>query len=164
MATIEEIAYSAGLFDGEGCAYWTKDQETQTYFGMVAITQVERGVLDWLAATWGMGRVYESNTENAPRPTRTGTIFNWRLGGNQAKEFLQAIYPFLRIKHIRAAAWLEMHAAQLGRNARRDPTTGRMTGYTVQERAILDAMYRQYGELPGGRPRLVRQVIPIGAS
>jgi hypothetical protein len=88
------LAYAAGMFDGEGCVtamiYNEQGYEKKRFW--VDIVNTDRTVVNWLQITFG-GMIYEIQPEGN-RKLR----FTWRLNGELAFEFYQAIYPYSIIK------------------------------------------------------------------
>ena len=95
--TENEIAYTAGLIDGEGSIFWQRRYNkngTVRSYPVVSITNTDRRPLDWVRARWG-GKVYAHNSD-----LRDGRklAFHWTLFGSKAEVFLVAVRPYLIIK------------------------------------------------------------------
>ncbi len=99
----EEIAYLAGLFDGEGYVGFgkytsgRKSQEghTRKYSRLRAhITNTDKNILLWVKSQTGKGYV-----TGAGQPIeRRKQIFRWYVASAGARYFLNLILPYLRIK------------------------------------------------------------------
>lgn len=90
-----QLAYAAGIFDGEGCIHISKAAgRYYSYCAKVAMTR--REPLNLLESVFG-GTI-------ADRPVR-GTRrkqWDWSVYGKEAESFLVNIYPYLRIKSYEA--------------------------------------------------------------
>lgn len=81
-----EIAYIAGLFDGEGCVTRANGRP------IVQIGMTSEPVIAWLAEIGGTVRIEQPPGNRKP-------LHRWRiLAANEVEEFLRAIYPYLRVK------------------------------------------------------------------
>lgn len=91
-----ELAWAAGLFDGEGCTYLHDGQQNLR----ISIGQRDDFVLRRFALAVGDGRI------NGPYPRKTGgPLWFYRLTGHRAVEVLAKLWPFLSpIKQIQANA------------------------------------------------------------
>ena len=94
--TREDIAYAAGLFDGEGCVSITvsgRNKNRPSYRVQVIVASTDKQVLDWLKERW-RGNVY-SQKRDAPHH-RPG--WQWHLAEGEAIPFLETIRLHLKIK------------------------------------------------------------------
>jgi hypothetical protein len=103
------LAYVAGLVDGEGsivigCSH--RANRLPNHWLQVGITNIDKELIDWLLNTFG-GHL--SDYSHRPRH-----CWVWRVMGNEAKQFLQSILPYLRIKKKQAeiAIAFQDHSAQ----------------------------------------------------
>lgn len=97
--TTAELAYTAGLFDGEGCIYFNKRLKGHHIPQLfVTVTNTDLDVLYWLKETYG---------GSVSRHTK-GTLahkesWSWAMGGNpMSRAFLGQIVPYLKIKRLKA--------------------------------------------------------------
>lgn len=95
----ETEAYTAGLFDGEGCV--SLGQRGEAYLLQVVVVNTHKPVLDWLHSIWG-GRVYLLKTGGNPsakgRPAHWSPCWEWYLNRPDMQPFLSAIEPHLIVK------------------------------------------------------------------
>ena len=93
-----ELIYLAGLFDGEGNVYIAKggcrNTPTKKYWLRLTITNTNKKILAYIKKYFG-GQLF--NNGNFKKSHHKLCWF-WVLSCNQAKEFLEKIYPYLRIK------------------------------------------------------------------
>lgn len=101
-----EIAWAAGLFEGEGCVYISKQKTPQP---RLQIRMCDRGPLDRFCLVVGQGKVY------GPYKTRkTGAVnkgnwrdnYSWQAHGQAATEVARLIFPYLDVR--RATRMLEV--------------------------------------------------------
>lgn len=86
------LAYLAGLFDGEGCITRTNDHP------IVQIGMTDEPVMRWVAEIGGTLRV-----EDHPNRGNRKPLYRWRLlAGSDVREFLWALFPYLRVKRTQA--------------------------------------------------------------
>lgn len=97
-----ELAYTAGLFDGEGSLSIFKCSRGNSYGLSIAIQITDKEVLDYISSLFGGKVTSIKRRENNKRDTWT-----WSLHSLKAKSFLVKIYPFLRLKKESAAICIE---------------------------------------------------------
>lgn len=112
--TEAELAYAAGLIDGEGCI--TIDKSKGTYStpraGLkmrVRVYNCNEAMISWLAGNFG-GAVSKAKYKSKPYHLDQ---WYWQLLGKKAAEFLQKIYPYLIAKAKEAECAL-LYAETLG--------------------------------------------------
>jgi hypothetical protein len=103
-----DLAYTAGLMDGEGSVSLAVQGNTLRI--EVSCSQNTRTALDWLEKIYG-GAVYEYKPKG-----RNSSIFNWKIYGEKAIEFLLLIRPYMIIKSWNAeqaiSIWEAKHLGQ----------------------------------------------------
>lgn len=95
-----DCAYLAGLIDGEGSIYilrHTGRGEKLTFYPAVSIAMTHRGVLDWVAALFG---VSVSDVPRTPDGWRDQHLF--RIHGKRAVALCCRLLPYLRVKREQA--------------------------------------------------------------
>ena len=91
------FAYLAGFLDADGAimAFIEKHHEMKYGFRVrvvVKITQKDRGILDWFAQKFKVGRVYKNRT-----------TYEWMIKSKaEIKTLLEEVKPFLRVKKVQA--------------------------------------------------------------
>lgn len=93
-----DIAYVAGLFDGEGSVSFcfVKASKNGVRYGKLfaRISQNDRHVLDWVQRTMGFGSVH-----GRKRPAKTTQIcHDYVVAHEKARIFLAMIRPHLKVK------------------------------------------------------------------
>ncbi|SRR6266566_5746980 len=117
--TNEEIAYLAGLFDGEGSVNIfkqpkRKDMTVPAYFIEISIGNTHKGVLQWVLEKFG-GRLSHNAEQYTKRNHRT---WRWRASSNDAYEVLVAMLPYLTVKKEQAKLAIEFRERQVAYNGR----------------------------------------------
>lgn len=92
--TQTEIAYIAGLFDGEGTIGYYFKTKLNGYLAQLAIYNTDPRVMVWLKKVVPFGGVFSNN--NKPGRKRG---WQWMLSSRpQIEQFVRAIRPYLVIK------------------------------------------------------------------
>lgn len=91
-----EIAYVAGLFDGEGCINFTNSNNDVTYL-RVLVSNTNYEILKYLQDTFG-GSI--SELKKASPKWKQG--YQWSLNWAAALAFVDKIRPWLKIKQKQA--------------------------------------------------------------
>jgi hypothetical protein len=109
--TPEEVAYTAGLLDGEGCIQLKPYAKRNAHGLEVEIAQKRPAVLEWVEYRFGG---YVGHWKR---------VSTWRIYGEKALNFLQQVHPYLIVKHAECELVLNWWAGRTryGRfNAKRD--------------------------------------------
>ena len=114
----EELAYTAGIIDGEGCIKVYKvDAEVchrphNRYTLGVQVNMVDTAVVKWLHQTYG-GYFYlhKINVKNHPNWRDS---HRWYLQNHHCTDFLTAVLPYLRIKKVQAQEALKFLQVKKG--------------------------------------------------
>lgn len=102
----EDLAYAAGLIDGEGCIGTYYNKVHKNYQLRVSVEMCEREGLDHLANLFGGKWYYKQK-----RAPRRG-IYCWMVFNSEAERCLKALYPHLKVKkkHAEAALLGDWHS------------------------------------------------------
>ena len=110
-----EIAYMAGLVDGEGCLYVGLDKRRKSggHAPRLQIRMTHQPTIAWLASKWQV--VVKKEKRKAPwRPT-----FKVMLTGQKALNLVQQILPYLITKRAEAEEFVRFPICNLkGHNDR----------------------------------------------
>ena len=92
-----DMAWVAGIFDGEGCIaiYLLKSQSGQ-HFMRASVQMSHRPTLERIASIVG-GAVYASKLKKSS-PAYYKTMYGWQLDGRDAGQFLEKIRPYVTTK------------------------------------------------------------------
>jgi hypothetical protein len=103
--TMTEIAYIAGLFDGEGCVTCKqkktkrKDRGGKVYnqwYIRCEISMTDKEVITWLHETLGFGWSREKIYKK--RPTHYKRQWRWCCGYRDALTFAKLVWPYTQVK------------------------------------------------------------------
>ena len=102
--TIAEVAYIAGLFDGEGCVTCKqkptkrKDRNNKIYnqwYIRCEISMTDQAVITWLHEALGFGWSREKKYNNKPKYKRQ---WRWCCGYRDALTFAKLMWPHAQVK------------------------------------------------------------------
>lgn len=93
------LAYFAGLLDGEGCiriGKFLNSSEEVRYRGQCQIAMTHPAPIRWLAKTFG-GGIYKHHPIGVSKP-----CYYWQANAKDAAGLLQQALPFLKVKKEQA--------------------------------------------------------------
>lgn len=111
--TNEELAYAAGLFDGEGHIIIYRNNKKQTerykmkspfYQLICGLTNTDKKMIDFLYERWGASKSIRERHKNHPT---WKTCYGWTIQSNMAMNFLKDIFPWLITKKEKAKIAIE---------------------------------------------------------
>lgn len=106
--TDQEIGWTAGVVDGEGCiALYRHSQSGKkgfSYYLSVKVSQVDARLPRRLQEMWG-GRFRPQSWQK--RPVHHRQAWEWTVDGEAARDLLRAILPLLVVKKEQAEVALE---------------------------------------------------------
>lgn len=110
--TVAQIAYLAGLIDGEGSIYIgnpvVNDEGTRYFRTNVEITNGSKPMIDWLANTFG-GKVCAYGPSQTPKNSRQ-PHWRWIITGERVTHLCELILPYLTAKVRQCEIMLKMRA------------------------------------------------------
>jgi hypothetical protein len=102
MITAQDVAWAAGIYEGEGCCRTTKDQVSGRPCSLgVVVSQKDPWLVNKLQEKFG-GRIAQYNNNKG------ACYWHWYLGVKEGRGFLMTIYKFLsprRKKQILIGMW-----------------------------------------------------------
>ncbi len=107
-----DLAYIAGIIDGEGCIRFTSNRNkdrTRRYYSLVEITMTKEFICQWLHFAFG-GYIY---CKKIPDNKNWAPQWRWYVKRQDAYDFLKAIYPFLRIKKAQAELAIKLEESRI---------------------------------------------------
>jgi hypothetical protein len=111
-------AYLAGLVDGEGTITLTRVHRDENRRLVVAISNSERSILEFVRETTGVGRI----TTKRVYHERHRQSYTFQVSSRQALNLLAQITPFLKsYKALRAALALSEYVRLTPRNGKYRP-------------------------------------------
>jgi len=107
-----ELAYMAGIMDGEGSIGINKIKNyngtnTTYYRLLVQVGMVEGCIPQWLCDSFG------GSIAVRPKIKPRRAVTNWQIANKQAVIFLQAILPYLKIKKQQAEIAIDFQSKRL---------------------------------------------------
>jgi len=93
MVDVEELAYAAGLFDGEGSISLVRQKNNRTHSPQVSVAST-----DYEVVLWFQDRFDGSIVTKQPRKSNHSVSYDWRLTDRRALAFLELIRPYLVIE------------------------------------------------------------------
>ncbi|MBA7663937.1 hypothetical protein ES703_71985 [subsurface metagenome] len=110
-----EVAYIAGLFDGEGSIFISRDSRSYNNPGslVVSLGMTAREPLDLLS------RIFGGRTKTHKRYPPHNTLYDWRLGSKKAEVFLRIVKPYLIVKKEEANLALSFQACGRKKSSRK---------------------------------------------
>ncbi len=117
-----DLAWSAGLFDGEGCIHIRKNEPTQisrhasTYYGLITkVTMTCKQTIERLKTIFAVGHI--------SRPTKIdcnrSIPYSWACMSNDAFYVLLLLYPWLFLKKPQAILGIRFIELGPGREGRK---------------------------------------------
>jgi hypothetical protein len=94
-----DLAYAAGLFDGEGSiSIVSYTNRERGYFKLdVRVANTDKAVVEWLSIMFGGYLSVQKRTDETHK-----VVYRWAIADRGAGRFLRLIYPYLKIKRLRA--------------------------------------------------------------
>lgn len=106
MLSSEQLAYIAGIVDGEGCIGLTRMKQTRIVM-RVSVAMTDKIIPEWLDAEFG-GTLSVRNTRPGWK-----TRYDWNIYSQKALVFLKQVLPFLVIKKGQAELAITFQEARV---------------------------------------------------
>ena len=111
--TIAQIAYLAGIIDGEGSIYignFSCNPKTKVpyYQTNIQVTNTDKPLIDWLSDTFG-GLVSKRTAKQHASNSRK-TAYMWTVSGDRVTHLSQLILPYLIVKTRQCEIMIKMRA------------------------------------------------------
>ena len=122
--SVAQLAYLAGLVDGEGCFYVGKVKQGRygngwQFHTCLTICSCDEIIIVWLENTFG--GVRESRYRWTSQKTNYRPVFNWRAQGPMLDYLCPLIYPYLIIKRKQCEVMLQIRATYANIGSKRLP-------------------------------------------
>lgn len=106
-----DLAYAAGIIDGEGSiGIYKTGNPKQQFVAHVIVTNTNEWLLQWLKFHFG-GSIFP-NAANRGHP-KWKDSWIWQLSPRQSVDFLKLVLPYLKIKKPQAELFLEFQARRV---------------------------------------------------
>lgn len=117
-----DLAYAAGIVDGEGCVciFKAKARGLKRIYGYrmsVSVKNTNEGLINWLESLFGGGGRKLTGRSNCK------DVWTWELYAYKASDFLKLIYSYLRIKRPQADIAIEFQKSKRKGGYRYHPKT-----------------------------------------
>lgn len=112
-----DLAYTAGIIDGEGWVSLGRNggiKGDKSISLVIGVENTNEWLIRWLHFAFGGN----FNTIRIRTPQRQ-PIWRWTLSANKALEFLNLIYPYLRIKKPQADIAIKFQERKMKRQCRK---------------------------------------------
>lgn len=106
----EDLAYTAGIIDGEGCIGLHKRGSRNGVYLSVSVGITDEWMCQWLKFAYG-GGVYIYYSKNP----KWKNHWEWSVAGKRALDFLKLIYPYLRLKKPQAEIAIKFQEEKINR-------------------------------------------------
>ena len=131
---ISEIAYLAGLIDGEGCIYIGHTKQGKygngyQWHSMLKITSCDEELIIWLENTFGGSK--DSRYRWTSKQKFTRPVYNWQATGPMLDYILPLVKPYLIIKKKQCDVMLRYRLTSKNIGSKRLPEE------IIQQRLIL---------------------------
>jgi len=112
-----QLAYLAGIIDGEGSIYignFSSNLKTGSkyYQTNIEVTNSDKSLIDWLFNTFG-GRIYTYSMKQMPKNARR-TYYRWIATGERVTHLVEIILPYIIIKKRQCEIMISMRATFKG--------------------------------------------------
>lgn len=133
-----DLAYLAGLIDGEGCFTIEVNSRSGSYIPTLQITMSDRAPLDWMAKVVGVrvGRAYRGMT----RPTHR-LQYKVRVSGRRLVELCVLMRPYMKVKHKHAELVCRFGETIVPRGTK-------LTPITIQARQQMKQLMKGFNNPP----------------
>ena len=109
--TIAQLAYLAGIVDGEGSIYignFSSNPKTGNayYQTNMEVTNTDESLISWLVDNFG-GRSYAYTDKQTPKTSRK-PVFRWIISGDSLTELCHLMLPYLIVKIRQCEIMIQM--------------------------------------------------------
>ena len=95
--SVNDLAYCAGIIDGEGYIGFMRSRNGDCFGGRVGVGNTNHGLVEWLASEFGSRILVKYGPQEHCKAQ-----WNVFWDGRRGRDFLRAIYPYLRVKRPQA--------------------------------------------------------------
>ena len=139
--TVAELAYFAGIIDGEGCLSLTVGKRRANGLSLTRATQLYVGNTDPRVIQWIQSRFGGSVAlRPSPHPERHKPLWRWLCSGANIEPVLRAVLPYLIIKREQATLILAYRKtmAMVGSNAQTTNETQQTQDEMIAQLRVLN--------------------------
>ena len=122
--TIAQIAYLAGIIDGEGCLYIGRVKQGKygsgfQWHSLLRVTSCDEELIIWLEDTFGGSK--DSRYRWTSKQKFTRPVYNWQATGPMLDYILPLVEPYLIIKIKQCDVMKRYRLTSLARSNKRIP-------------------------------------------
>lgn len=122
--SIAQIAYLAGLIDGEGCLYIGNVKQGKygsgyQWHSLLRITSCDEELIIWLENTFGGSK--DSRYRWTSKKAFTRPVYNWQCAGEMLDYILPLVRPYLIIKAKQCDIMIQYRATSKNIGSKRLP-------------------------------------------
>lgn len=115
--SIAQLAYFAGIMDGEGCFYignhsCNKKTGAKYYQTVLKVASTDHKLIDWLKQTFG-GLTSTYTPNQTPKNSRN-QVYQWIATGERLTHLCELILPFIITKKLEVEIMLKMRSTYNG--------------------------------------------------
>lgn len=111
--TVAQIAYLAGIVDGEGSIYignfsCNKKTGVPYYQTNIQVTNTDKALIDWLVEIFG--GLFSTRTRKQMDNKSRKQVYTWTASGDRVTHLCELILPYLIIKKRQCEIMIQMRA------------------------------------------------------
>jgi hypothetical protein len=143
--TVAQLAYLAGIVDGEGCFVigcyaFNKKTGVPHFHTTIQVTSTDRILIEWLVDNFG-GKVAAYTPKQTAKNSRR-TPYKWVIHADRLKHLCELMLPYLVIKKDQAELMIEMRDTFEKTRMRKG-----QQGTQPIEKEVLDLRYSLFHKL-----------------
>lgn len=100
-----DLAYLAGIVDGEG-SFSLRLQKSGAVTLILHIYNSDKPLFDWILERFG-GHLYEIHRKARVEKPQWQPVYDWNIGGQQARDLMERLLPYLIVKPAQARLAIE---------------------------------------------------------
>jgi hypothetical protein len=110
-----DLAYLAGIIDGEGCFFINKLKTEGYHRGVLQVVNTDKTLIDWIDSVFP-GTATGHNRYTSSRKFER-IIYSWTSSGDRLLNICEQVLPYLVIKKKHCENMIEFRQTFLGRNS-----------------------------------------------
>lgn len=139
--SIAQVAYLAGIIDGEGCFFIGRYKTAQSYgsgthfHSLIRVTNCEESLILWLEKIFGGSK--DSRYRWTSKKAFCRPVYSWQASGEMLDYICPLIYPYLVIKQKQCDVMMEIRKTYKNIGSKRLPDE------IIEKRILLMADMRK---------------------
>lgn len=115
---ITDLAYIAGIVDGEGCFDVHADNRSHSLIPRIRVEMAERSIIEWIQEKLPGNKI---SVANRRKNLNHSSTYRWSVNGRQALSVTELLAPFLKGKRDQAEIFLKFPYTKFRGNGRPVP-------------------------------------------